>query len=45
MQVFLRDSRVRVIEVSEYAALRDHGQESLNKIIDMFVQTLSKSAA
>ena len=45
MEVFLRDSRVRVIEVSEYATLRDRGQESLNKIIDMFVQTLPKSSA
>jgi arginase len=43
--VFLRDTRVRVIEVSEYATLRDRGQESLHKIIDMFVQTLPKSAA
>jgi len=45
MEVFLRDSRVRVIEVSEYATLRDHERESLNKIIDMFVQTLPKSSA
>jgi arginase len=44
LEVFLRDTRVRVIEVSEYAALRDHGQESLHKMIDMFVQTLPKSA-
>jgi arginase len=42
--VFLRDARVRVIEVSEYATLRDHEGESLHKIIDMFVQTLPKSA-
>jgi arginase len=42
--VFLRDARVRVIEVSEYATLRDHERESLDKIIDMFVQTLPKSA-
>ncbi len=45
LAVFLRDTRVRVIEVSEYATLRDRGQESVNKIIDMFVQTLPKSAA
>jgi arginase family enzyme len=42
--VFLRDARVRVIEVSEYATLRDHEGESLHKIIDMLVQTLPKSA-
>jgi arginase len=42
--VFFRDARVRVIEVSEYATLRDRDQESVHKIIDMFVQTLPKSA-
>jgi arginase len=42
--VFLRDARVRVIEVSEYATLRDREQESVHKIIEMFVQTLPKSA-
>jgi arginase len=42
--VFLRDARVRVIEVSEYATLRDREQESVQKIIEMFVQTLPKSA-
>jgi arginase len=42
--VFLRDARIRVIEVSEYATLRDHERESIHKIIDMFVQTLPKSA-
>jgi arginase len=40
--VFLRDARVRVIEVSEYATLRDREQESVNKIIEMLVQTLPK---
>jgi arginase len=43
--VFLQDARVRVIEVSEYATLRDHERESLHKIIDMFVQTLPKTIA
>ena len=42
--VFLRDARVRAIEVSEYAALSDCEQESVHKIIEMFVQTLPKSA-
>ncbi len=44
LEVFLGDARVRVIEVSEYATLRDQRQESLHKIIDMFIQTLPKSA-
>jgi hypothetical protein len=35
---------VRVIEVSEYATLRDCEQDSVHKIIEMFVQTLPKSA-
>jgi arginase len=42
--VFLRDARVRVIEVSEYATLRDREQESVHRIIEMFVQTLPESA-
>jgi hypothetical protein len=41
--VFLRDARVRVIEVSEYATLRDREQESVHKIVEMFVQTLPGS--
>ena len=41
--VFLRDARVRVIEVSEYATLRDREQESVHRIIEMFVQTLPGS--
>jgi arginase len=44
LAVFLRDARVRVIEVSEYATLCDREQESVHKIIEMFVQTLPKSA-
>jgi arginase len=44
LRVFLRDARVRVIEVSEYATLRDCEQESIHKIIEVFVQTLPKSA-
>jgi arginase len=40
--VLLRDARVRVIEVSEYATLRDREQESINKLIEILVQTLPK---
>jgi arginase len=39
--VLLRDNRVRIVEVSEYASLRDAGQASVHKLIAMFASTLS----
>jgi arginase family enzyme len=43
LEVFFRDPRIRLIEISEYATLSDRGQESIHKIIDMLVGTLPKS--
>jgi arginase len=40
MHVLLQDPRVRIIEVSEYAALRDGDQQQINKLIDLIVRGL-----
>jgi arginase len=40
MRVLLQDPRVRIIEVSEYAALRDGNQQQINKLIDLMVSGL-----
>jgi arginase family enzyme len=38
------DARVRLIEVSEYASLRDLDQRWVNKLIDILAHALSGSA-
>jgi arginase family enzyme len=40
--VFLKDPRIRLIEVSEYAALRDLDQVYVNKLVDLLSDGLSK---
>ena len=38
--VFLKDPRIRIIEITEYAALRDLNQAYVNKLIDLLVAGL-----
>jgi arginase len=38
--VLLRDPRIRIIEVSEYAALRDLDQRWVNKLVDLLAEGL-----
>jgi arginase len=38
--VFLKDPRIRIIEVSEYAALRDTDRDYVNKLVDLLTQGL-----
>jgi arginase len=38
--VLLRDNRVRIVEISEYASLRDPEQASVHKLIAMFANDL-----
>jgi arginase len=38
--VLARDPRIRIIEVSEYASLRDLDQHSVSQLIDLLAQTL-----
>jgi arginase len=35
MGVLLKDQRVRIIEISEYATLRDTDQSCVNKLVDL----------
>ena len=42
MGVFLKDSRIKLIEVSEYAALRDLDQVYVNRLVDLLSDGLSK---
>ena len=39
----LRDNRVRIVEISEYASLRDLDQASVHKLIAMFAGNLQKA--
>jgi arginase len=41
--VLLRDKRVRIVEISEYASLRDSEQASVHKLIAMFAGNLQKA--
>jgi arginase len=43
LSVLLRDHRVRIIEVSEYASLCDTGQTSVQKLIAMFAASLARA--
>jgi hypothetical protein len=36
----MRDPRIRIIEVSEYAALRDLDQSHVRKLVDLLAETL-----
>jgi arginase len=42
--VLLRDSRIRLIEVSEYAALRDLDQRCVGNLVDLLAEGLTGSA-
>jgi len=39
--VLLQDPRIRIIEISEYATLRDLDQRNINKLVDLLVATLT----
>lgn len=38
----LKDPRIRIVEISEYAALRDLDQSHLGKIVDLLSDGLKK---
>jgi arginase len=40
LAVLLRDPRIRIIEISEYASLRDLDQRNINKLVDLLSATL-----
>jgi len=40
LSVFLKDPRVRIIEVSEYAALRDTDRDYINKLVNLLAEGL-----
>jgi hypothetical protein len=42
--VLLKDPRVRIIEVAEYATLRDLDQRCVNALVDLLVEGLKPSA-
>jgi arginase len=42
LSVLLKDPRIRIIEISEYASLRDLDQHWVTKIVDMVVEALKK---
>jgi arginase len=42
LRVFLSDSRIRIIEVSEYASLRDFDHGSVTKLVGLFSDGLQK---
>jgi arginase len=41
MGVLLRDPRIRIIEVAEYASLRDDDQRSVGALVDLLVSSLT----
>ena len=41
MRVLLQDPRVRLIEVSEYASLRDLDRQWMGKIVDLLAEGLT----
>jgi arginase len=43
LEALLRDSRVRIVEISEYAMLCDPGQASVHKLIAVFANSLRKA--
>jgi arginase family enzyme len=40
LRVLLQDARVRLIEISEYASLRDQDQSCVNKLVDLLCTAL-----
>jgi arginase family enzyme len=40
--VFLKDPRIRIIEISEYASLRDLDRNYVNKLVDLLCEGLKK---
>ena len=40
LSIFLKDPRVRIIEVSEYAALRDTDRDYINKLVNLLAEGL-----
>jgi arginase len=40
LSIFLKDPRVRIIEVSEYAALRDTDRDYINKLVNLLAEAL-----
>ena len=40
--VFLKDRRIRIIEISEYASLRDLDRNYVNKLVDLLTEGLAK---
>jgi arginase family enzyme len=44
LRVLLKDPRVRIIEVAEYATLRDRDQHCVNALVDLLVEGLKPSA-
>jgi arginase len=42
LRVFLKDPRIRIIEISEYASLRDIDREYVNKLVDLFTEGMKK---
>lgn len=44
LRVLLKDPRVRIIEVAEYATLRDLNQRCVNALVDLLVEGLKPSA-
>ena len=42
LAVLLKDPRIRIIEISEYAALRDFEQVSAGKLVDVLCEALKR---
>ena len=40
--VFLKDPRIRIIEISEYASLRDIDRDYVNKLVNLFTDGMKK---
>lgn len=40
LAIVLKDPRIRIIEISEYASLRDHDRRWVTKLVDLFVSAL-----
>jgi arginase len=42
LSVLVKDRRIRIIEISEYASLRDLDQHGVSEIVNMVVEALKK---
>lgn len=38
LKVFLKDPRIQIIEISEYASLRDYDRDYVNKLVNLFTE-------